>query len=98
MANQINSNTIYIDTTGNISNTAGILIDQVIITATSANAVATLADQGSGTPFKLAIRLATSGESKSFEFPRPIYIPVGLNAQSVTNCVLTVIYRKQGEA
>ena len=97
MANTMNSNTIYVDSTGDISDTAGILIDDIVLTATSANATVTIRDQASGNPVKLEIRLSTNGETTNLELKRPIHIPTGLNIGTITNCVLTIIFRRQGE-
>lgn len=67
MANVDNGNTIYLDSTGAISNTRGLVIKHVIITPTAASASLILRDQATGTPTKLRIDIAAAGN--------PLHIP-----------------------
>ncbi len=95
MANVRSGNTHYIDSTGSLTAENNVKVRQVIITPTSANAVLTLSDSA-GTTTKIQVRAATSGESRSFEFPVPVIFPNGINVTTLTNCVAMLVYNGTG--
>ena len=91
MANAFNANTFYIDTTGTLAATDAHLIHYVIVTATSANAVLVLQDVATSTN-KLNLRVATSGESKQFDFALfPLRFEGGVKVTTLTNALVTLI-------
>lgn len=95
MANVRSGNTHFVDSTGSLSQEKNLRIGQVILTATSANAVIVLSDHA-GTTKKLELRVAASGESRSFELPVPMIFPNGINVTTLTNCVATLVYNGVG--
>lgn len=85
MANAAQGNSVYIDATG-------VIVVGILVTATSASAVLVLQD-ASGSTNKLDLRVATSGDSKFFDFSSaPITFPNGIKASTVTNAKCAVIY------
>jgi len=93
MANVRNTNTYYIDTTGSLV-IANIKVLGVVVTATSANAILNLQDNTTSDN-KLNLRVATSGESKFFDFAdSPVLFSTGIKPSTVTNCVATVIIQE----
>lgn len=90
MANAVNGNTVYIDSTGDVSigTDKNIKVLYITITPTAASAVLALDDNAAaGDVTKLDLRVATDGDSKMFDFSRkPIVFPNGINVQTVTNC------------
>jgi hypothetical protein len=88
MANTRNGNTLYVDATGDII-ASPIMVTDVYLTATAANAIAVLAD-ANGTSLKFNLRVATSGDTK--HFPMSAYFPNGLDVTTLTNAILTVVY------
>lgn len=96
MANAQRGNLIYVDSTGDLTTDKNIKIQYIIITATAATAILKLADTSDST-VTLDVRLATSGESKQFSFEDyPLLFPNGIEANTVTNCVATIVTSKQG--
>jgi len=99
MAYVVNSNTIYISPTSSneaIADTRNVAVMYVIITPTSGNAVLTLEDTTT-TALKLQVRAATSGDTKYFDFSAaPIVFPTGITVDTLTNCVATLVVRRQG--
>lgn len=89
MANVKNGNTRFIDTVGEVSNKST-SVQYVLLTATGANAVLVLSD---GTDEKKAdLRLATSGETKLFDFREfPMHFPTGVKVTTLTNAVATLV-------
>lgn len=67
----------------------------VTVTATAASAVLNLQDNNSTTDNKINLRVATSGETKDFDFSEcPLYFPTGLKPNTVTNCVATIVFQE----
>lgn len=96
MANERNSNTVYIDSTGDISDTKNSRVVYVLLTATAANAELVLKDQVT-TDNKIDLRLAISGDSKLFRFSdAPLVFPNGINIGTLTNALATLVIRNQG--
>ena len=92
MANVRSGNSHYVDATGVLESEA-CSITGVVLTATSANAVLELADSA-GTTKKLNLRVATSGESRHFNFSEAsIYFPNGIKVATLTNAIATVLYK-----
>ena len=97
MANVVNGNTIYIDSTGTIASTVGMKAAFISVTATGANAVLVLQDTTT-TSNKADLRVATSGETKVFDFSRaPIQFPNGIIISTLTNAIATIVFRRQGK-
>lgn len=91
MANDRVANSHYVDTADVLSMSQAI-VKGVIVTATAANAVFVLSS-ADGTKVKLDLRVATSGESRHFDFSNsPIVFSTGIKAHTVTNAIVTVIY------
>lgn len=98
MANTRSANTYYVDTqyaTNEELAVTNIAVLGVTVSATAASAQVVLADASSGSPKKLDLRVATSGESKHFDFSEsPILFPNGIRPLTLTNAVATVIIRE----
>ena len=91
MANARSGNSHYVDSTGTLSSDS-CKIAGVIVTATAASAILALQD-AAGSVNKANLRVATSGETKHFDFSQtPIFCPNGLKASTVTNAIVVVIY------
>jgi len=96
MANAVNGNTIFVDTADTLLNKKGVRVAYVIVTATSANAVLVLQDNTQSIN-KIDLRVATSGESKVFDFSEtPLYFPGGVKASTVTNTNSTLVIKEVG--
>lgn len=90
MPNVRSGNSYYIETTTALTVTGKPkAVSQVVVTATSANAIIVIQD---GSTVKMELRVATSGETKSFEFPTPVIFNTSINPATVTNCRATVIW------
>lgn len=97
MANAINGNTIYVDTTGSIglSSPQGVVLSHVIVTATAASAQIVIRDDATSPVNKLDLRVPTSGDSKQYDFSdRPIVFPEGIEIGTVTNAVATLVFSR----
>jgi hypothetical protein len=91
VANARTGNTHYVDSTGTLSSDPETVLG-FVLTATSANAVAAIQDSGSTD--KLNLRVATSGETKHFDFSSaPLSFQKGVKVSTLTNAILTVIYK-----
>jgi hypothetical protein len=91
MANATNGNTIYIDTTGDVTTKKNVRVPYVTVSASSANAVLLLSDPD-GTN-KIDLRVAAAGETQLFDFSeQPLLFPNGIKAETVTNAIATVVY------
>ena len=90
MANVNNGNTRFVDTAADITTKAS-LVYYVIVTATSANAVVVLSNQGNSEK-KADLRVATSGATQTFDFSaNPISFPLGIKVTTLTNAVVTLV-------
>ncbi len=99
MANKVNVNTIYVDSTGDLVTNKGCRVAYVLLTATAANAVLVLQDTGTGTPNKFDLRNADSGTTVTFDLSNmPAFFPNGIKASTVTNAIATIIYTNVGGA
>lgn len=97
MANIRNGNTIYVDTIGTLISDKNILVVEVLITATAANAIVAICDPD-GTSLKLNLRVVASGSTEQFVFLSPIHFPNGIRCLTLTNAIATIIYtRSRGE-
>lgn len=91
MANVRNGNTFYIDSTSPVINSVNIRVKAILLTATAASGRVVLQDVTTNN-IKADLRVATSGESRLFEFDKnPIVFPNGINPSTVTNAVATLI-------
>jgi hypothetical protein len=89
MANVVNGNTLYIDSTGTAVTQKDVFITHVTLTATSASAVLLLRDLTTAAN-KADLRVATSGATEVFDFSdNPMRFPNGIVVQTLTNCVAT---------
>lgn len=97
MANVANSNTIYIDATGDIANTRNVRVMAIIFTPDAANDQLILRDQTT-TANKLRIRGATAKDSVYLDLSSaPIVFPNGININTITSgAVATLIIKGQG--
>jgi hypothetical protein len=93
----LNSNSIYVDTTGDIANTANSRLMAIIFTPDAANDQLILEDQTT-TNLKLRIRASVAKNSVYYDFSSaPIVFPNGINIDTITSgAVATLIYRRQG--
>jgi hypothetical protein len=96
LANTRNGNTWYVDTQHSASSDSlavkGIRVLGVVVTATAANGRIVLSDEQGTPPTKLDLRVATSGDSKHFDFcESPVAFPNGIRPVTLTNAVVTVI-------
>lgn len=95
MANVNNGNTLFIDSTGNVSDTRGLTAKHVIVTATAASASLILRDQDTGNSSKLRVDIASAGSVVHLPLEEHgIYFPNGVNVGTATNCVATLVYRR----
>lgn len=96
MANVVNSNTIYIDSTGDISNTANISVVSITMTTSAAGGSLTLRDQTTGDN-KISLKIATDEQSEKFPYEdAPIVFPNGINVNAISGAVATLVVRRQG--
>lgn len=89
MANAVQTNTAYVDSTGTLITQKNIQVTQITLSPTAANAQLVLQDVN-GTN-KIDMRGATSYDTQSIFFKdNPIVFPNGIVASTVTNCVATL--------
>lgn len=90
MANAVQGNTIYIDSTGDVRTTPT-KVYMIVVTATAASCVLALADAGSSVA-KINLRVVTSGASQLFDFSaNPLFFPNGIEVTTITNGVATLV-------
>ena len=97
MANAINGNSVYVDTTGalDISKPQNVKVTGVILTATAASAQLVLQDNASTAVNKLDVRVATDESSQFFDFSMtPIVFPNGIKVSALTNALATIIFTR----
>jgi hypothetical protein len=91
VANVRQGNSHWVEATGSLESSRSVVYG-VIVTATAASAVVVIQDSA-GSNTKLDLRVATSGESKHFDFSHsPISFPKGINVSTLTNAKCMVIY------
>lgn len=90
MANVKHGNTIYIDATGDVTSNKT-HVYQVLVSATAANAQVVLGNIGASEK-QLDLRVATDGDTKSFEFVVPVMFPDGVEVITLTNAIVTLVY------
>ena len=97
MANVRAGNTYYVDTTGNLTElSSNERILMILLTATAANAIMVITDNSSPVQNKFNLRLATSGDTKRFNFVgAEVHISQGLRVD-LTNATATIILKKSG--
>lgn len=95
MANTRRGSTGYVDTVGVLNTDSNIQVSKIIITATSASAIVVIADAKDATPL-LNLRVATSGDSRAFDFIRPLVFPSGIQVLTLTNAIMSIVYTGQG--
>lgn len=95
MANVRNGNTLFVDSTGDLT-TTGTKVYYIILAASAANAVLTLQDSGANVN-KLTVSTPTDKDSRVFDFSlRPLFFPGGVSVTTLTNCVATIVAEVQG--
>lgn len=91
MANVRSGNTHWVDALGVLTSDS-VKVAGITVTATAANAQVGLADSA-GTTSKIELRVATSGETKHFDFSAsPLIFPTGMKVTALANANATVIY------
>ena len=95
MANARRGNLGYVDTVGIIADSANTQVCQILLRATAAGAIVIIGDAKDATPL-LNLALATDAESASFEFPRPLVFPSGVQVLTLTNAIMTLVYTATG--
>lgn len=96
MANTINGNSIYVDSTGALSNTDGLLVMAIILTPTAGNAIIKLEDTTS-TNVLIDYRASSANDSAYLDLTSsPLVFPGGLTIDTITNGVATLITRRRG--
>lgn len=91
MANVRSGNCHYVDSTGTLDS-AAVRVAAVVLTATGASAVLELT-AADGTTKQLNLRVATSGETKHFDFSTKVLsFPAGLRVTTLTNAIATIVY------
>ena len=95
MANVANANTIYIDTTGDVTYSgadSNIKVSYITLTTTAGTSQAILQDQGSTNPIKIDLRAAGIDDTKRYNFSNnPLVFPTGIRVGTLTGCVLTLV-------
>lgn len=95
MANVRNGNTIFVDSTGDLT-TTGTRVYYITVTATAANASITLQDSGANVN-KITVSTPTDDDTRILDFSmRPMYFPGGVAVSAIVNCVATLITEVQG--
>lgn len=95
MANVRNGNTIYVDSTGDLTTTAT-RVYYIVLAASAANAILTLQDSGANVN-KLTISTPTDKDSRVLDFSsRPLFFPGGVSVTAITNGVATIVAEVQG--
>jgi len=98
MANVQNSNTIHLDSTGNIGDN-NLKVTYVIITSTGAAPRIILRDGNTANDIKLDIKLLPGNQSGKLNFAEaPIVFPNGVNVGTITNCNVTLIVKAEGRS
>jgi hypothetical protein len=93
MANVLNGNTVYVDSTGTLTS-APTRVHYIILTATGNNSILALQDETTSAN-KVNLREVTAGMSQVFDFSaNPLYFPTGVKVSTLTNAIVTVIYSK----
>lgn len=92
MANVRTGSSIYIDSTGAISDTANFKAKIIIVTATSASASVILHDSQSSTVPMVRLDVASAGSQQPFDLTdAPLVFPNGITVNTLTNAVVTII-------
>lgn len=94
MANVVNGNTIYIDTTDDISvaSNTNIKVSYITIRAGAADARIELKDNQSSAVNKVDLSVITIGETKLFDYSRkPIVFPNGIDATVTNSAIVTLV-------
>lgn len=100
MANTRIGNSYYVDTTGTLTDTnqKQVLVTQILLTATAASAILVIVDPTleAVSYKKMDLRVATSGDTKSFEFDTPVLFPNGIKVLTLTNAVACIVGKNTG--
>lgn len=97
MANEQNSNSFYVDSTGSLTTVPNTRVANIIFTANAGNDAITLTD-GSGGAVKLTIKAATAKETKQLIFwDSPIVFPNGIYVSALSTSATATIVTKGTE-
>lgn len=98
MANILNGNTIWIDATGDITDTRNISVVSITLTSSAAGGSITLKDQTT-LATKLTLKVAVDEDSPMpYDYSsNPIVFPNGINISAISGVVATLIVRRQGQ-
>ena len=94
MANVVNANTVYIDTTGDLSvgTNKNIKVAYIIVRAGAANARVELKDNQTSAVSKLDLSVVTAEETRYFDFSDfPVVFANGIDATITNSAVVTLI-------
>jgi hypothetical protein len=95
MANVRNGNTVYVDSTGDLTTTAT-RVYYIIMSATGGGAILVLQDAGANVN-KMRLSHPNDKETHVFDFTaRPLYFPGGVAVSTLTNCNATIVAEVQG--
>jgi len=97
MANLLNGNTFYIDSTSPDLERKQALVVYIALTATASNAIMVLSDVGAAPQKKLELRVAGAGTTQLFRFTdSPVLFPNGISVTTLTNAVATLVIKNSG--
>lgn len=98
MANVVNGNTAYIDSTGIVINRKNVLASYIIISASSASAQLVLVDPATaGDANKLNISLTSANDVVQIDLiHNPMLFPNGIKVSTATSVVATIVFKNQG--
>lgn len=98
MANTQNGNSLYIDTAGAIGPTQNVLVTAITVTPSGGAATVALSDNSLPTVLKFNLQVPSGVESQPFNFENnPVLFPNGVNATTITNAIVTVVIKRQGQ-
>jgi len=101
MANEVQGNAIYIDTSGAAGPNEPVEISEIIMSTTHASTVAVLELETNNSsrsyPEVMYLRLDPAIEkTKHFKFKEGLFFPQGVYVGTLTSCKATLIRRRRG--
>lgn len=98
MANTQNGNSLYIDSTGAVGPTQNVLVTAITVTPSGGAATAELSDNSSPTVLKFNLQVPSGIETQQYFFEEnPVLFPNGVNVTTLTNAIVTVVFKRQGQ-
>jgi hypothetical protein len=98
VANVENGNSVYIDSTGQVTDTGKpALVSYIVFTTTAANDELILKDDDTNGSLKIAIKHATADDTVMYDFSsKPIFFPNGIYCSTIsTGATATLIGDKR---